>query len=75
MSPLSCDPRMWDVFMTGAFAAVMTLWPVLILGVFAFGRRRPFVSERETIVRNIERAMNEQRRQNKQLGRRVTRAK
>ena len=53
------DYQMYWTFVGGAFAAIMLLWPVLILAVFAFGRHRPFASEREIIIQNMERAMRD----------------
>jgi hypothetical protein len=53
------DYQMYWAMVTGAFASIMLLWPVLILAVFAFGRNRPFASERQLIISNMERALKE----------------
>lgn len=59
------DYQMYWAMVTGAFASIMLLWPVLILAVFAFGRNRPFASERQLIINNMERALKEHSRMGK----------
>ena len=53
------DYQMYWTFVGGAAAAISVLWPLLILAVFAFGRHRPFASERELIINKMERAMQD----------------
>ena len=53
------DSYMYWTFVGGAAASIAVLWPILILTVFAFGRHRPFASEREIIIQNMERAMRD----------------
>lgn len=54
------ETQMYWAFVSGAFMSIMLLWPVLMLAVFAFGRNRPFASERELIINNMKRALDEQ---------------
>ncbi len=54
---MDMETRLYYAFMSGALCAITLFWPVLALMVLGFSRKRPFESERETIIRNMNEAM------------------
>lgn len=54
---MDIDTRLYYSFISGMLCAITLFWPILAFLVLGFTRKRPFESERQTIIRNMNEAM------------------